>query len=249
MASLIQLVAAAFLALSVSVMANPLAVRDSSDCPASCIMTTTITLVPTASVTTASSDLTTSLPFSSGIVDPSPPIKTSVLVQPSVVPVAANNCHHNNCLRQFLRHPQDTGFCATYTTTINTATTDLADYVSQCHVDPTRISSACSCIVTGGVLPTASARQSQKDDGTFTTRSHHHHHSHSDMPAPTSSLESDMRMESIVYETLTQTTTYLVTITGSPMSTSNSTDTTTLAISSPLISNIFTNPAAASSAA
>lgn len=41
------------------------------------------------------------------------------------------DCQPNNCYRQFLRHPQVTGFCATYTTTVNTATTGLPDYVSK----------------------------------------------------------------------------------------------------------------------
>lgn len=50
---------------------------------------------------------------------------------PAVPTIKPQDCHHNNCLRQFLRHPQVTGFCATYTTTLNTATTDLPDYVSQ----------------------------------------------------------------------------------------------------------------------
>lgn len=42
-----------------------------------------------------------------------------------------NRCHRNKCLRQFIRNPQVSDFCATYTTAINTATTDLPDYVSQ----------------------------------------------------------------------------------------------------------------------
>lgn len=67
---------------------------------------------------------------------------------PAISTTKPRRCHHNNCLRQFIRHPQVSDFCATYTTTINTATTNLPDYVSQCHADPTRISSACSCIAT-----------------------------------------------------------------------------------------------------
>lgn len=128
-------------------------------------MTTTVTVVSTSSVATSSSALTTSLPDYSTVFDPSPLVDTSVLARSSVLPVAPhNNCHHNNCLPQFIRHPQVSAFCATYTTTINTATANLPDYVSQCHADPTRISSACSCIVTGGVVLT------QTNDGTFTTR-------------------------------------------------------------------------------
>lgn len=50
---------------------------------------------------------------------------------PSIPTVTLNGCHHDNCLRQFIRHTQVTDFCATYTTAMNTATTDLPDYVSQ----------------------------------------------------------------------------------------------------------------------
>ncbi|KAK0120308.1 hypothetical protein ONS95_011714 [Cadophora gregata] len=72
-----------------------------------------------------------------------------------------NRCHHNNnCLRQFIRNPQVSDFCATYTTTINTATTGLPDYVSKCHADPSRISSACSCIATTSIAISSIATSS-----------------------------------------------------------------------------------------
>jgi len=81
------------------------------------------------------------------------------------------DCQHDNCLRHFVRHPEATGFCATYTTELNTATTGLPDLVSQCHNDPARISSACSCVVTGNPSPTSSpsAQATATDDGSLIT--------------------------------------------------------------------------------
>ncbi|KAG4433092.1 hypothetical protein IFR05_011432 [Cadophora sp. M221] len=93
----------------------------------------------------------------------------------SIPTVKPNGCHHDNCLRQFIRHTQVTEICATYTTTMNTATTELPNYISQCNADPTRISSACSCIATPIIpskpvstkpLPTKTAR------GVFTSLPH-----------------------------------------------------------------------------
>jgi len=39
-------------------------------------------------------------------------------------------------------------FCATYTTTVNTATTALPAWASACTLKPTKISSLCSCFAT-----------------------------------------------------------------------------------------------------
>jgi acid phosphatase len=58
------------------------------------------------------------------------------------------NCNRDNCLRQFLKSPAVTPFCATYTAATNTVTMNLPSYVSQRSGLPSRISSACSCIVT-----------------------------------------------------------------------------------------------------
>jgi hypothetical protein len=50
-------------------------------------------------------------------------------------------------------------FCVTYTTTANTATTALPDYIVNCQGEYTAISSACSCIVDAVTLaaPTTAA--------------------------------------------------------------------------------------------
>lgn len=63
------------------------------------------------------------------------------------------------------------GFCATYTKELNTATTGLPDLVSQCQYNPTRISSACSCIVTGTSSPSLStiSQVTAANKGTYTT--------------------------------------------------------------------------------
>jgi acid phosphatase len=74
---------------------------------------------------------------------------TSISTTASPTPSAeAANCNHDNCLRQFLKSSAVTPFCATYTTAVNTATTSLPSYISQCSGLPSRISSACSCVVT-----------------------------------------------------------------------------------------------------
>ncbi|CZR59961.1 uncharacterized protein PAC_09856 [Phialocephala subalpina] len=253
MSSRIQILASAILALSTFALGKPLARRDTSECHAVSVTTTTatvpLTIVSTSTFTPPPSSIATK-PINSSIlvIETSVQATASNPAQTSASAVAPpNNCHHNNCLRQFLRHPQVSAFCATYTTTINTATTNLPDYASQCHADPTRISSACSCVVTdvvaqtsgtaqtstilpsskivstsafaGSVTPASIASTSAKhhtrtNNGTFTTRTHHHHHSHSAVPA-TSSFESGMCFASVVYETFTETTTYLVTLTGS----------------------------------
>lgn len=61
-------------------------------------------------------------------------------------------CAHDNCLREFIRSSSlVVPFCQGYTIGISTVTTNLPKYVSQCQAKPSRISSACSCL-----LPTPS---------------------------------------------------------------------------------------------
>jgi len=117
----------------------------------------------------------------------------------------ANDCQHDNCLRHFIRHPEATGFCATYTEELNTATTGLPDLVSQCQYNPTRISSACFCVVTGNSSPSLStiSQATATNNGTYTITA-------SSGPAKTSSASaSDICLDpTITFET----TTLLVTI-------------------------------------
>lgn len=72
----------------------------------------------------------------------------------------AADCNHDNYLRQFLRSPAVTAFCANYTATIKTATISLPSYVSQCSGLPSRISSACSCVVTPSSSSTSPSKTS-----------------------------------------------------------------------------------------
>ncbi|PVH74092.1 hypothetical protein DL98DRAFT_519502 [Cadophora sp. DSE1049] len=122
---------------------------------------------------------------------------------PAIPTMKPNRCHHNNCLRQFIRNPQVSDFCATYTTTVNTATTDLPNYVSQCHADPTRISSACSCIATTTPSnePISTKPQTTKTAGGVFT-----------YPASPPTTADGCTLPSVVFETYTMTTTISVTV-------------------------------------
>ena len=71
-------------------------------------------------------------------VPPTTSTSASTTASPTFSAGAAN-CNHDNCLRQFLAV---TPFCATYTAAINTTTTSLPSYVSQCSGLPSWISSA-----------------------------------------------------------------------------------------------------------
>lgn len=86
-------------------------------------LNTSSTTAPYLNVSSTTYTATSSETFSSG--------NATKTHKPQHTSSPTLDCQHNNCLRQFLRHPQVTAFCATYTTTINTATTDLPSYVSQ----------------------------------------------------------------------------------------------------------------------
>jgi hypothetical protein len=97
----------------------------------------------TSSTTSPSTFLPSSSP--SGSVLPTCTTFTTLTIRQKVI---APTCSHDNCLRAFIRQPAITTFCATYTTTTNTATTSLPWYVANCNALPSLISSACSCLVT-----------------------------------------------------------------------------------------------------
>ena len=64
------------------------------------------------------------------------------------IPSASLDCQPDNCLRQLEKASATIAqFCATYTTSLNTAFTNLPDDVSNC-ANTNEISSACSCIMT-----------------------------------------------------------------------------------------------------
>lgn len=59
-------------------------------------------------------------------------------------------CSHDNCYRGLARYPLTASqFCSTYTTSTNTAISDVpVGFAAPCSNLPSRVSSACSCIVT-----------------------------------------------------------------------------------------------------
>ncbi|KAL2059778.1 hypothetical protein VTL71DRAFT_10162 [Oculimacula yallundae] len=151
-------------------------------------------------------------------------ISTTTTIKPS-------RCHHDNCLRHFIRHPEIKDFCATYTTALNTATSDLPDYVSQCRADPTRLSSACACIVTPiiSINPSSAVIQTTKTaGGVFTSLP-------LDTASPTTARSCSV--PSVIFETYTTTTTFSVTVSAA-FNTSFSTGTTAIASSAPIMSFI-----------
>ncbi|PVH79513.1 phosphoglycerate mutase-like protein [Cadophora sp. DSE1049] len=67
-------------------------------------------------------------------------------------PTSAPDCNHDNCLRQFIKESSKvSAFCPTYT--VSSATAALPTFVSNCGGLASRVSSACSCLVT----PTSSS--------------------------------------------------------------------------------------------
>jgi len=152
----------------------------------------------------------------------------------------ANDCQHDNCLRYFIRHPEATGFCATYTTELNTATTGLPNLVSQCHFDPTRISSACSCIATGTSSPTSAlgGQTTTNNAGTFTATS--------SFGAAQTATTSASDTCPVVISTLTSTQTFVSTFTLDDASTSGAWSSTSSAASGYAITTTSSTEAAAS---
>jgi hypothetical protein len=77
--------------------------------------------------------------------DASTPTTPTTVV--TATPVVAPNCNHDNCLRQFIQESSAVSqFCPTYTA--STASSSLPTFVSNCGGVASRVSSACSCIVT-----------------------------------------------------------------------------------------------------
>lgn len=68
-----------------------------------------------------------------------------VTALPQAEPTAT--CNRDNCYRQLIQKPELVdSFCATYTQTVNTASTALPTFVSNCQGLASRVSSACSCL-------------------------------------------------------------------------------------------------------
>jgi hypothetical protein len=77
-------------------------------------------------------------------------ISHGLLLSLSLLDLAsAARCNRDNCLRAIVATPtKASSFCATYTANTNTATTAFPSYASFCANSPSRVSSACSCVVT-----------------------------------------------------------------------------------------------------
>lgn len=91
---------------------------------------------------------------------------TLVTATPSVI---APDCTHDNCLRQFIREAsQVSAFCPTYTASASSsASSALPTFVSNCDNSPSRVSSACSCIVTQTATSTASSSSATSPSGYY----------------------------------------------------------------------------------
>ena len=80
----------------------------------------------------------------------------SLLVCSLLSTLTSAACNADNCLRALRSTPtKASSFCATYTTSSNTATA-IPTYGSFCSNSPSRVSSACSCAVTTAPKPTCS---------------------------------------------------------------------------------------------
>ncbi|KAL8724528.1 MAG: hypothetical protein Q9166_007905 [cf. Caloplaca sp. 2 TL-2023] len=77
----------------------------------------------------------------------------SLLLLSSCLSLASAACNADNCLRALRATPtKASSFCATYPKTPNTAT-PIPTYGSFCSNSPSRVSSACSCVVTSTPTP------------------------------------------------------------------------------------------------
>ncbi|EPE31957.1 hypothetical protein GLAREA_12039 [Glarea lozoyensis ATCC 20868] len=89
----------------------------------------------------------------------------SAATNPTTLVSLQTNCNRDNCFRQLNRASIfGQQFCASYTATQNTATTEFPTFVSVCGNNPTKVSSACSCVETGSGFPTSVF----SNDGTIT---------------------------------------------------------------------------------
>ncbi len=72
-----------------------------------------------------------------------------ILICPALASGAFADCNHDNCYRAFVQRTSSiSAFCSTYTKTVNTATTALPTYATACQNLPSRVSSACFCVMT-----------------------------------------------------------------------------------------------------
>ncbi|KAF3312582.1 hypothetical protein TWF173_007003 [Orbilia oligospora] len=77
-------------------------------------------------------------------------------------------CNRDNCLRAMTaRISTASQFCPSFTTDTVTATTGLGPWQTQCGSNPTRVSSACSCLVPPPPEPTCGKPGAHCTSSTF----------------------------------------------------------------------------------
>ncbi|KAL8662100.1 MAG: hypothetical protein Q9202_004992 [Teloschistes flavicans] len=80
----------------------------------------------------------------------------ALLLPLSFFGTVAARCDRDNCLRALAATPtKASAFCASYTSSIKTATAAISPYAASCSNSPSRVSSACSCVVTSTPSPPA----------------------------------------------------------------------------------------------
>ena len=83
---------------------------------------------------------------------------------------SATLCTQDNCYRALSNKlPTASFFCSTYTKTTNTATTSLPTYATACSDVPSKISSACSCLLTTSTTSKTSTTLSTSKTSTTST--------------------------------------------------------------------------------
>ncbi|KAH8812273.1 phosphoesterase superfamily protein [Xylogone sp. PMI_703] len=111
-------------------------------------------LIQTKSRSDAISALPTAVTFADPSIIPTTVFPTTTTTLSTVTTTAAStttgaiapNCAHDNCLRAAIRGSASfTEFCATYTAA---PTVSIPSYLDNCQANPSRISSACSCLAT-----------------------------------------------------------------------------------------------------
>jgi len=93
-------------------------------------------------------------------------VTTLVTATPSAI---APNCNHDNCLRQFIQESSlASAFCPSYMASTSSGTgSALPTFVSNCENSPSKVSSACSCIVTPTATSTAPSSSATSPSGYY----------------------------------------------------------------------------------
>ena len=77
----------------------------------------------------------------------------------SATTTTTQKCNHDNCLRQLLGKTESaSAFCPTFTA--SASATALPAWINNCGADPSRVSSACSCVVTPSAAATGTTMSS-----------------------------------------------------------------------------------------